>query len=181
MDPNKSATAPPAGWGADEKSVMGQPQPPPYQDHPQYPNAAYPGPAQGYPPHPQGYGPPPQYGGAAYAPYPMAPGQHYPAQPGTAAVTVQPTVYVTRAPLATPINDYMGYSVFTMLCCCLPLGIAALIYSISTRDANHAGDQLAAERSSKMARLLNHVSLGIGITVFSLSVIYSIVFISNFH
>lgn len=75
---------------------------------------------------PQGYGAPPQYGGAPYAqqPYP----QQYPAQPGTVAHS---TVYVTQGPLANPVNDYLGYSIFTMLCCCLPLGIAALIYSIS--------------------------------------------------
>uniref|UniRef100_A0A3Q3W9T5 Uncharacterized protein n=1 Tax=Mola mola TaxID=94237 RepID=A0A3Q3W9T5_MOLML len=36
-----------------------------------------------------------------------------------------------RGPLVNPVNDYMCYSIFTMLCCCLPLGIAALIYSIS--------------------------------------------------
>ena len=84
----------------------------------------------------QGYGNPPQYGGAPYGqPYPAAPGQPYPGQPYPVqpgqTVTVQPTVYVSRPPLAHPVNDYMGYSIFTMLCCCLPLGIAALIYSIS--------------------------------------------------
>uniref|UniRef100_A0A3B3VU05 Uncharacterized protein n=1 Tax=Poecilia latipinna TaxID=48699 RepID=A0A3B3VU05_9TELE len=47
------------------------------------------------------------------------------------AFKMQPTVYVTQGPLTNPVNDYMGYSIFTMLCCCLPLGIAALIYSIS--------------------------------------------------
>uniref|UniRef100_A0A4W6EEI7 Si:ch73-343g19.4 n=1 Tax=Lates calcarifer TaxID=8187 RepID=A0A4W6EEI7_LATCA len=77
----------------------------------------------------QGFGPPPPYSEAQYGqqPYPMT--QPYPMQPGT--VTVQPTVYVARRTLAQPVNDYMGYSIFTMLCCCLPLGIAALIYSIS--------------------------------------------------
>uniref|UniRef100_H2LNM4 Si:ch73-343g19.4 n=1 Tax=Oryzias latipes TaxID=8090 RepID=H2LNM4_ORYLA len=55
--------------------------------------------------------------------------QQPPAQPGI--VTVQPTVYVTQAPLGNPVSDYMCYSIFTMLCCCLPLGIAALIYSIN--------------------------------------------------
>lgn len=92
----------------------------------------------------QGYGSPPQYGGAPYGqqpygqqpfgqqPYGQQPypgGQQYPGQP--VAVAVQPTVYVTQGPLANPVNDYLGYSIFTMLCCCLPLGIAALIYSIS--------------------------------------------------
>ena len=94
--------------------------------HPSFPQ--YP---QGYSAAPQGYGPPPQnaYG---QQPFPMSPGQQYPAQPGS--VMVQPTVFVHRAPLAQPVNDYLGYSIFTMLCCCLPLGVAALIYSISVSE-----------------------------------------------
>lgn len=72
----------------------------------------------------QGYVPPAQYAGAGYGQQP----QQYAGQPTT--ITVQPTVLVTRTPLAHPVNDYLGYSIFTMLCCCLPLGIAALIYSI---------------------------------------------------
>ncbi|KAF0045117.1 hypothetical protein F2P81_001646 [Scophthalmus maximus] len=109
----------------------------------------------------QGYGGPPPYGGegCGYQPYPM--NQQYPAQPAT--VTVQPTVYLTQGPLAEPVKDYLCYSIFTMLCCCLPLGIAALIYSISAREANHVGDQMAAERSSRTSRTLNHVALGLGL------------------
>uniref|UniRef100_A0A665TMZ6 Uncharacterized protein n=1 Tax=Echeneis naucrates TaxID=173247 RepID=A0A665TMZ6_ECHNA len=41
------------------------------------------------------------------------------------------------SPLAEPVNDYLCYSIFTMVCCCLPLGIAALIYSISV-SLNHS-------------------------------------------
>ncbi|KAE8288496.1 Synapse differentiation-inducing gene protein 1-like Capucin Dispanin subfamily C member 1 [Larimichthys crocea] len=175
MDPNKSATVPPMGW-SDEKSSMGQSAPPPYVDSPN------PQPGPGYPPQAQGYGAPPQYGGVGYGqqpypvgqPYPM--GQPYPAgqpYPGQmAAVNVQPAVYVTRGPLANPVNDYLGYSIFTLLCCCLPLGVAALIYSISTREANRIGDQIGAERSSKTARTLNHVGLGVGIGFLILSIVY---------
>ncbi|KAK5862670.1 hypothetical protein PBY51_018040 [Eleginops maclovinus] len=203
MDPSKSAGAPPAGW-SDEKSSMGHAPPPPYQDQP-YPGYPQPGPGypqpgpgypqpgpgypqpgpgqpqpgqghpqpgQGYPPHPQGYGSPPQYGGAVgQQPYPM--GQQ-------ATVTVQPTVYVTQVPLAYPINDYLCYSIFTMLCCCLPLGIAALIYSISTREANHVGNRQGAERSSRIARILNHVGLGIGIGLVVLYIVYAMVLANTF-
>lgn len=167
MDPNKSASAPPAGW-SDEKSSMGQSPPPPYHDNP-YQGQPQPGP--GYPQ--QGYGAPPQYGGAPYAqqPYP----QQYPAQPGTVAHS---TVYVTQGPLANPVNDYLGYSIFTMLCCCLPLGIAALIYSISAREANHVGDRMSAERNSRTARTLNHVALGLGLGSIILFIIYIVVLVS---
>ncbi|XP_044215558.1 proline-rich transmembrane protein 1-like [Thunnus albacares] len=172
MDPGKSASAPPAGW-ADEKASMCQTPPPPYQDNPQ---TGYPQPGLGYPPQVQGYGSPPQYGGAGYGQqqYPM--GQQYPGQQAT--VAVQPTMYVTRGPLANPVNDYMCYSIFTMLCCCLPLGIAALIYSISAREANHMGDQMGAERSSRTAKTLNHVALGLGIGGIILIIIYMVVVVS---
>ncbi|CAL8248416.1 unnamed protein product [Lota lota] len=174
MDPNKSASAPPANWNPGEKNAQGMSAPPPYQDHPQYANAGYPQfgpgyPAQGYAAAPQGYGPPPPQNVYGQQPYPMGPGQQYPAQQGS--VIVQPTVFVHRAPLAQPAKDYLGYSIFTLLCCCLPLGIAALIYSISTRDANMAGDQVTAEKNSKTARTLNHVSLGIGITMLTFVII----------
>lgn len=76
----------------------------------------------------QDYGMPQQYG-VGYNQQPYAMGQQYPAQPGT--VMVQPTVFVAPQPLEKPVNDYLGYSIFTMICCCLPLGIAALIYSIT--------------------------------------------------
>nr|XP_023844496.1 synapse differentiation-inducing gene protein 1-like isoform X2 [Salvelinus alpinus] len=187
MDPNKMPNAPPPGWNPDEKSGMGQPAPPPYQDHPQYPNTGYPVPA-GYPANPQGYAPPPQYGGAPGAPYsqPYPQGQYpqgqYPqGEYHQSTVTVQPTVFVTHGALPYPLPDYLGYSIFTMLCCCLPLGIAALIYSISTRDANNQGHQQVAERSSRLARILNHSALGIGITVIILYIVYVVILAKDIH
>ncbi|XP_029101783.1 proline rich transmembrane protein 1B-like [Scleropages formosus] len=150
MDSSKISGVPPPDWNPDSKAGMAYP-PPPYQDQPQYPNQV-------------GYYPAPQYGGAPQGPpYPQGP------QP---TVTVQPTVYVTRAPLAHPLPDYLGYSIFTMLCCCLPLGIAALIYSISTRDANNQGHLEMAKRNSRLARNLNHAGLGIGIAIFVLWIIF---------
>ncbi|XP_047454744.1 proline-rich transmembrane protein 1-like [Mugil cephalus] len=167
MDPKQQASAPPMGW-SDEKSSVAPP--PPYQDNPGY---GEPGP--GYPPQPQGYGYQPQYGGQ-YGQQPYVAGQQYPAQPVT--VAVQPTMYVTQAPLVNPVNDYLCYSIFTMICCCMPLGIAALIYSVSAREANLMGNRAVAERSSRTARTLNHVALGIGIGTFILFIVYAVVMTS---
>ncbi|XP_063055519.1 uncharacterized protein LOC134449487 [Engraulis encrasicolus] len=167
MDPSK-ASAPPPGWNPDDKSSMAYPPPPPYQDHPQYPGA-YPAPGAmpmaGAPmgqPYPQGQYPPGQY-----------PQGQYPQQGAT--VMVQPAVYVTHSPLLNPVPDYLGYSIFTMLCCCLPLGIAALIFSISTRDANSSGNRVMAEKNSSTARKLNHAGLGIGLTIMTLYIVASVV------
>ncbi|XP_051575437.1 proline-rich transmembrane protein 1-like [Myxocyprinus asiaticus] len=167
MDTSKS----PADWNSSEKSEILQPAPPPYQDQYGYPNAGYP--AQGSYPTSSGY-PDQPYG--APGDQPNLQGQYAQGPfPGQPVVTAQSTMYVTVTPLANPQPDYLGYSIFTMLCCCLPLGIAALIYSIFTRKANMSGHQLLAETNSKMARTLNHAALGIGLTVVVLYIIIVIV------
>ncbi|XP_016339127.1 synapse differentiation-inducing gene protein 1-like isoform X2 [Sinocyclocheilus anshuiensis] len=93
---------------------------------------------------------------------------------GQSVVAVQPAVFVTAAPLAYAVPDYFGYSIFTMLCCCLPLGIAALIYSCSTRNANYSGQRELAEKNSKMAVILNHAALVIGLVLIVLLIIVNI-------
>ncbi len=106
----------------------GQFVPPPY-----HPNTVYqiprvnPNPS-GY--HNQPYGAP----GGPQAPYAQ---QSYPgmsaypqrAQLGHTEVTVQPAVFMTSMSPAAPVPDYMCYSIFTMLCCFLPLGSAAVACS----------------------------------------------------
>uniref|UniRef100_A0AAR2IL67 Uncharacterized protein n=1 Tax=Pygocentrus nattereri TaxID=42514 RepID=A0AAR2IL67_PYGNA len=38
-----------------------------------------------------------------------------------------------------PLPDYLGYSIFTMLCCCLPLGVAALVFSVNVSSCGSLG------------------------------------------
>ncbi|XP_059424421.1 proline-rich transmembrane protein 1-like isoform X3 [Carassius carassius] len=151
MDPSQFSSQPPEAYNSSGKSGMPEVPPPAYQHNP----AGYP-PAFPNQPVPQG-------------PYTQGP---YPGQP---AVTVQPAVFVTAAPLANPVPDYLPYSIFTMLCCCLPLGIAALIYSISTRNANFAGQRELAEKNSKTALNLNHAAFGIGLIFIVMCIIVKIV------
>uniref|UniRef100_A0A8C7Z6W5 Si:ch73-343g19.4 n=1 Tax=Oryzias sinensis TaxID=183150 RepID=A0A8C7Z6W5_9TELE len=70
---------------------------------------------------------PPAFPVATYEQQPYPSGFQYPAHPG--AFSVPPTVVLTRAPLQDPVNNYMCYSIFTTIFCCLPFGIAALIHS----------------------------------------------------
>ncbi|XP_070620582.1 proline-rich transmembrane protein 1-like [Erythrolamprus reginae] len=109
-----------------------------------------------------GSGLPMGQGGAA-APLPACYGLPGPAyQPPI--IQPQQTVLITPAyPSAEP--DYLAYSIFTMLCCCLPLGIAALVFSIQTREANNNGNIAAAQRNSKLARKFSHASLGVGMVI----------------
>ncbi|XP_029432853.1 transmembrane protein 91-like isoform X2 [Rhinatrema bivittatum] len=84
---------------------------------------------------------------------------------------------VILAPLHEP--DYLGFSIFTMLCCCLPLGIAALVFSSMTQESNRRGDAFAARRNSQWARTLNYLALGIGVCFLVISIIVVIVVLQN--
>ncbi|KAM4015634.1 dispanin subfamily A member 2b-like isoform 1-T2 [Anomaloglossus baeobatrachus] len=60
-------------------------------------------------------------------------------------------------------KDYLGWSIFSTLCCCLPIGVAALIFSIKARDAANQNDSTTAAKHSKMAFNLNIAALVLGI------------------
>ncbi|XP_028598402.1 proline-rich transmembrane protein 1-like [Podarcis muralis] len=113
-------------------------------------------------------GPAPQAGyGAVPAPQAGYGAMPYYGPPG-AGSNLGPVLQPPQAVYVTPVQptnepDYLIYSIFTMLCCCLPLGIAALVYSIQTREANFAGNAASAKRNSRMARLFGHIALGIGL------------------
>ncbi|XP_066495094.1 transmembrane protein PMIS2 [Tiliqua scincoides] len=143
--------------------------PPPYSEKESHNDPlnfpAGPAPAMAYgtsPPYVPNYGPP----GAG---------------PSQGPIMQQPqTVYITHA---QPTNepDYLAYSIFTMLCCCLPLGIAALVYSIQTREANLAGNAASAKRNSKMARTLAHTALGLGLALLILYIILVVFVVMSAH
>ncbi|KAI7806682.1 synapse differentiation-inducing gene protein 1-like [Triplophysa rosa] len=155
-----------------EKSRLIQPAgPPPYQEPTQYPYAGYPPPGNypstsGY----QGH----QYG-AALGPCNQEP------YPGCPAVTVQPAVYVASVQLVSAPPDFLGYSIFTMLFCCLPLGIAALVYSCTTREAVMSGDREMAVNNSRMAYILNNIALGIGLATITVCIIVGVELSNKSH
>ncbi|XP_032415532.1 synapse differentiation-inducing gene protein 1-like [Xiphophorus hellerii] len=95
------------------------------------------------------------------------PNQHHIQQPFSTGQQQHPGV--ESAMRESPINDYFSYSIFTMVCCFFPLGIAALANSIATRNAIARGERRMAELSSRWALMMNHAALGTGIAVFAIS------------
>ncbi|CAB1427041.1 unnamed protein product [Pleuronectes platessa] len=59
--------------------------------------------------------------------------------------------------------SYLGWSIFNTLCCCLPIGIAAIVCSCRAQNANTAGESAIAQDASRTAKILNVIGLVCGI------------------
>ncbi|XP_042296666.1 transmembrane protein 91-like [Sceloporus undulatus] len=119
------------------------------------------------PPPPMGYGvvpppvPPPYQASSGTSDAQMGQGPDFQFQQAIFITPVEPT----KEP------DSLIYSIFTLICCFFPLGVAALIFSIKTQEANRNGNVTSAQKNSRLARLMAHTSLGIGVLFWVLFII----------
>lgn len=116
----------------------GEPAPPPAAETPASPSPSY---AQQTP----SYGQPPSYAQQPATPY----------APPSAAVE----------PGGESIPDYLPWSIGATLLCCVPAGIAAIVYSVKANSAKKIGDWAEAQRSAKLAKTWLWVSVGVGLAV----------------
>ncbi|CAI7978449.1 CD225/dispanin family protein [Parafrankia sp. BMG5.11] len=152
-DPNAGGQNPPqGGWGA-------QPPPPGGYD----PNAGGQNPPQGgwgaQPPPPGGYGPPPGGYGAPqdFGGYPQ-PGGYPPPVKGPGGFGPPP-------PYGQPIPTYLWQSIACTLLCCLPAGIAAIVFATKVQSRQQIGDYAGALEASAKAKTWCIVSFGVGLAV----------------
>jgi len=84
------------------------------------------------PPPGGGYGAPPPGGGYGSAPPP--PGGYYGGPPGS------------------PPPNHLVWAILSTLFCCLPLGIASIVFAAQVNSKYTAGDYAGAQESSRKAR-----------------------------
>ena len=84
-----------------------------------------------------------------------------------------PTYQSNNAP-EKQINwvPYLVLSIISTVCCCLPFGIVAIVYSAKINSAMSAGDYAAAEKASKTARIWIIVAFIVGIVATVLLTIF---------
>uniref|UniRef100_A0A8C5B0R4 Uncharacterized protein n=1 Tax=Gadus morhua TaxID=8049 RepID=A0A8C5B0R4_GADMO len=71
--------------------------------------------------------------------------------------------------------SYLAWSIFNTLCCCLPLGIAAIVCSCRAQNANALGQGAVAQDASKTARTLNVIGLVCGIILIIIFIVLKVV------
>lgn len=110
----------------------------------------------------------PLAGGAPPPPPPSAaPQQTYTPPPPSAARFDTPGA----APVQQ-IPNYLWQSIVVTLCCCLPLGIVAIIFAAQVNDKLRQGDYAGAMEASKKAKMFCLIALGLGLVVLALYAIF---------
>ena len=63
----------------------------------------------------------------------------------------------------TEINSYMGFAIFTTLCCSLPTGIVAIIFASMVSQQIQAGNYEQAQKYSNLAKTFCWISVILGL------------------
>lgn len=60
-------------------------------------------------------------------------------------------------------NNHLALAIISTVACCLPLGIASIIYSTKVNTAYDNGDYAGAESASKSAKTWGIAAIGVGV------------------
>jgi len=66
-------------------------------------------------------------------------------------------------PPGAKIPNYLVQSILVTLCCCLPFGVAAIVYAAQVNSKQAAGDLAGAQDSSNKAKMWCWIAFGVGI------------------
>ncbi|MEZ6087402.1 MAG: CD225/dispanin family protein [Pirellulaceae bacterium] len=67
------------------------------------------------------------------------------------------------SPAGSKPQNYLVQSILVTLCCCLPLGIVAIIYAAQVDSKWNAGDHQGAYEASRNANKWGMIAFGLGI------------------
>jgi hypothetical protein len=71
------------------------------------------------------------------------------------------------------IPNYLVQSILVTLCCCLPLGIVAIIFAAQVNSKLTQGDIAGAQEASRKAKMFVWIAFGLGIAVMLVSFMFN--------
>jgi hypothetical protein len=66
---------------------------------------------------------------------------------------------------AASIPNYLWQSIVVTLCCCLPLGVVAIIFAAQVNSKLAAGDIAGAQDASRKAKMFCLIAVGLGLVI----------------
>jgi hypothetical protein len=79
------------------------------------------------------------------------------------------------APASVNIPNYLAPSILATLFCCLPFGVAAIVYAAQVNSKIQAGDIEGARAAAKNARMWCWISFGVAVAGFALYALMTVV------
>lgn len=91
--------------------------------------------------------------------------------PGTQVCPNCGAYVVTPAAVQMPgINNYLIPSILVTLCCCLPVGIVAIVYSAQVSSKLAAGDPVGAQAAANNAKLWCWIGAALGLIGYAFAI-----------
>lgn len=87
----------------------------------------------------------------------------FPAQAGGPGVSPYPAAPAPSPIPTAKIPNYLWQSIAVTLCCCLPFGIAAIVYAAQVNSKQGVGDIAGAQEASRKAKMWCWIGFGVGI------------------
>jgi uncharacterized membrane protein YvbJ len=81
-----------------------------------------------------------------------------------AALSAVPPASIGQMP-RVDVPNYLVFAILATVLCCLPTGIAAIVYAAQVNSKLQAGDLAGAQAASKNAKMWCWVSFGVGLAV----------------
>lgn len=109
-----------------------------------------------------------QYSGQQNAQYSDPTGAQYSGQQNTQYNTQNSTQYqYAQYNHEEPVNwiPYLILSIISTVCCCIPVGIVAIFYTVKINTAVSSGDAESARHAANMAKIWIIVAVVVGIVV----------------
>jgi Interferon-induced transmembrane protein len=72
---------------------------------------------------------------------------------------------VRRFPAPPAIPNYLVQAILVTLCCCVPVGIVAVVYAAQVNGRLAAGDIAGAQQASRNAKMWSWIAFGLGAVI----------------
>ena len=92
----------------------------------------------------------------------------------TGAPAITPSAVIAPGAPTTPVSNYLVPAILVTVLCCLPTGVAAIVYAAQVNSKLAVGDVAGAQEASRKAKMWCWISAGVGIAV---TVIYGAILI----